>query len=282
MAEWPRQPRANLYSNLAQRNISTVQLRDSSGAWNNAFVAYDTARADTIVATLNSIFAIPGADLDFITPGFDNGNYVVLWSGVTWDNSLSVSTTTGNGSKTYEQLYKGSTSRSDIKIICTISDYDCIAEEKKPWEIAFNRANAIRNIVNGWNCTKDATLPQGQTLYSNGTIPQLSAIAGKYAGPVTSLTATIFGKGETLPSFYTGNTNIFHTCDLVIARPKAKASDSNWAYNKWIQISRGTTSVMARIVDQSGGDNIDLSIGGVAYALNMSGTQTVTVSPPPN
>lgn len=52
----------------------------------------------TAVSRLNSIFDdYPGTDLDFITPSYTDGMYVVIWFGVVWFNDSSFSTYTNRG-----------------------------------------------------------------------------------------------------------------------------------------------------------------------------------------
>jgi rare lipoprotein A len=183
---------------------------------------------------------------------------------------------------TYEYLYTGCyfgsesyKSKSNVTIIATVTTADIALLGLNAWEIAYQWANAIRGYVNGWNCSKDST---GTTLIANGYIPNLIPVTGNWSGSATAISATRYGTGETQPNFSTANGDIFHTCDLVVARPSN--TTSTWSLNKWIKITYNNKSVVARIVDTSNIASIDLSGGGVAYALNFPGSGNVTVSAP--
>ncbi len=285
MAEWPRQPRLGCMGNQARRNSvgnqHWIQLRNCSGSWVNAFYVTTSSRADIISSRLNSIFQnYPGADLDFITPSWENGSYVVVWSQVVWFQNQSHSTVNGGGGRTYENLYAGCVSslysypyrsRTNVHIIATVTNDDIQAYGANPWEMALQWANSIRSPMNGWNCTKDAV---NTTLYCNGQICQLTTPTSSYSDSSLQLTATYYGAGETLPSFFTGNYNVFHTCDLTVARP----ANRTWPYNSWIRVTANNVSVVARVIDVSDINSIDLSSGGVAYALGYP--NQVTVSAP--
>ena len=290
MAQWPRQPRSGNYSNHARKQLISgkyyIQLRNADGSeYQNAFYVNSASRADTIVSRLNSIFDVyPGADLDFITPSYMDGVYVVIWPGVVWFNDSSFSTyTTGDGT-TYENIYAGCytnynsytyRSKSNVKLIATVTNDDITAYGTDPWKIALTWANGIRNPINGWNCTKDST---GGNLISGGTIPQLKVPTANYTGTSITRTATFYGSGETQPHFTTANNDIFHTCDLTVAVPSDLTS--TLALNRWVKITYGTKSVVARTADICGTTSIDLTAGGVAYALNCYGGGSVQISSP--
>jgi hypothetical protein len=266
-------------------------VKDTSGTWNNAIRVTTLARATTIADRLNNdVFSESEADLDFITPSYDpsTSQYTVVWSGVKWSNSYS--TSVSNGYTTKERLYTGCDiawsntsgtqdnsaykSKSFVKIIGTVTAADITQLSKPAWEIAFMWANKIREYVNGWNCTKDAT--GGAPLIASGYIPQLAGTNQNYSGDVATFTGTYYGVGETQPNFTTANNNIFHTCDLVVARP-SNVSTSVWALNKWIKLTYNNKSVVARIVDECNVNTVDLSGGGAAYALGfVSGNITVS------
>lgn len=262
-------------------------MRNTSGTYVEAFKVSTLDRANTIRDRLNELFnKNPGADLDFITPSYENGSYVVAWSGVQWFEALNVSTVTAKGGTTYENLYASCyltnkdykyASRADnFKVLATVTDADVSLYGKPAWEVALTWANAIRNPINGWNCIKNSTDPE---YYGNLplTIAQLKTPTGSISGTRT-VGCTIYGIGEMLPSFTTGNTDIFHTCDLTIAQAK----DQSLGTNKWVKLTYNGLSVVARVTDTSDlTTNIDLS-SGVAYALGIKGSVTsgITISPP--
>lgn len=298
MAKWPRQPRDGGLANLARtsplaNNRYNVQLRDSSGNWHTAFYMVGSGqstglvRAETVVQRLNDIFDnYPGADLDFITPGYVNGYYVVLWSGTQWFQNGDYFDTLEGGGRTYENLYSGChntgsgykyASRNNVHIIATITDDDVEEYGVPAWELALDWANGIRDYVNGWNCTQDAT---GGSLYGNGKILRLPKPTKSYTGSSFSKLASFYGNGEPQPNYATA-AGIFHTCDLTIAIP----GDEDWDMNMWIRLSYGTgsnrKSVVVRTADSNPNYNrIDMTSGGTAYALNCYGLYNVTVERP--
>jgi hypothetical protein len=288
-----RQPRAGNSANAAQSVTSSgqhwVQLKNSSGAWNNAIRVTTAARATTIASRLNNqVFNEPEADLDFITPSYDpeSNQYIVVWSGVKWSSSFA--TTTSTGYTTQERLYTGCNiawssgsqnnsaykAKSFVVTIATVTAADVTLLGKPEWEIAFMWANKIREYVNGWNCTKDST--GGAPLIASGYIPQLAGTNQNYSGTTTAYNGTYYGVGEAQPNFTMANNDIFHTCDLIVARPN-NSSTSVWTLNKWIKLTYNEKSVVARIADTCGTSSLDLSGGGTAYALGfISGNITVS------
>lgn len=291
---WPRQPRAGEVTNNARVTPSGsqyhVQVKNRSGTYVTCIKLSSQSRANTIRDRLNAIFAEPGADLDFITPSYHNGAYVVCWPHVTWDRNGTTYTNTTNMGKTYEQLYKGCGilwgsnssyySRPSDFVVATVSNDELsLYPNMQPWEIALEWANNIRWNANGWSCLKDSTDEDAVIAgfgSSDFTIKKLIVPNGNFTQTVTRKN-TIYGLGEIMPSFGTGNTDIFHCCDLTIARP----ANDNWAYNKWVKVTYGSKSVVARITDQSDHPTaVDLSAG-TAYALGISGSNyTLTLSAP--
>jgi rare lipoprotein A len=289
MAQWPRQPRSGNSENRASvLRVGTkyyIQLKNSSGSYENAFYLKDYTRATIIRDRLNSLFDDnPGADLDFITPSWENGCYVVVWSGVKWFQDLDVYTDTLSQGRTYENLYAGCysdyksyayRSRSNVVLLATITNDDTDEYSVGAWELALTWANSIRKIVNGWNCTKDSS-KESSLSSTVRTIPNLIVPTSSYTGNKT-VDSSYYGAGEAQPNFYTANGDIFHCCDLTVARPKG----TTWLkMNQWVKISYGNKSVVARVTDSCGTDKLDLSSGGVAYALECYGGETVTCSAP--
>jgi hypothetical protein len=287
MATLPRHPRSGNTANQA-RSVTTsgqywVQLTNASGTWTNAIRVTDSTRASTIATRLNDIFAISNADLDFISPSYDpdTSTYTVVWSGVKWDSSFT--TTTTNMGSTSEYLYTGChfgtqsfRSKTNVKLIASVTSADMTLLGLTAWQIAFNWANGIRGIVNGWNCSKDST---GGYLISNGYIPNLISVGGNWSGTSTTIAGSYYGLGETQPNFTIANTEIFHTCDLIVARPNT-TNNTSWPLNRWIKVTYNNKSVVARIADVCGTAKVDLSAGGVAYSLGFPGSGNVTVSTP--
>lgn len=285
MAQWPRQPRSGCAANEADYVASGsryyVRLKNSSGTFTNAFSVNTQARANTVAQRLNELFDEDGADLDFITPGYANGYYVVLWSRTCWFRDNSFSDYSTNHGTTYENLYAGCVkpkangtyyayANEEPLIIATVTSADTNYYGTDAWEIALTWANAIRNLVNGWNCSKDST----GTLLNSGYIYKLKVPTASYSGNRT-LSATYYGAGELQPNFTTANNDFFHTCDLTVARPKGT---TYLALNSFVRVTYGTKSVVARVTDTCGTSNLDLSCG-LANALGFT-SGSVTISAP--
>lgn len=289
---WPRQPRSGEPANRAEGVTLSgkywVRIKNTSGSYVSAIQVTTLARAQTIASRLNEVFAEPGADLDFITPGWENGSYVVLWSGTKAAQNGSIYTNFGNGGTqtAYENLYCGCysdshsyayRSRSYVKVIATVTDADVQLSRLNPWALALQWANAIRNPVNGWNCAKNCTQEETYKQAVGLTIPQLKVPTKSYTGN-KQVIGTFYGDGELQPNLTTSNNDFFHCCDLTVARPTSMKSVL--ALNTWIKVTYGSKSVVARVTDDCGMDILDLSSGGVAYALNCYGRESVTISAP--
>lgn len=286
-----RQPRSGTRQNNARYlksgtryNIQLLDLAVTTTSYRTAFSVEDLTRAQTICDRLNEIFKNSRADLDFITPGYANGCYVVLWSGTTWlgKDVFTQETEVGN---TYEDLYRGCKlpwydesgahyykyRNGSPTIIATVTDTDVTYNKKSAWEIAFDWANSIRSVVNGWNCSEDATFP----LIFEGKIYKLQPLTGSYDSS-RSVSATYYGAGEMQPSARTANNDIFHTLDLTVAIPKGNAPGLE--LNTWVKVTYGKISVVARVADTCGTTKLDLSTG-LANALGFK-DGTVTISKP--
>lgn len=165
-------------------------------------------------------------------------------------------------------------------MLATVTSADVAAAGVPAWELALTWANSIRYISNGWNCIKNSTYP---SYYGNLplTIAKLKVPSGSIPSQTVKLGCNIYGIGEQLPSFVTGNSDIFHTCDLTIAESPERV----FGYTKWIKLTYGTKSVVARVTDRSDlkANYIDIS-SGVAYALGITGPLApsvgITISAP--
>lgn len=286
-----RQPRSGTRNNNAKYvksgsryNIQLLDLSVTTETYQTVFSVESESRANTICTRLNQIFANSKADLDFITPGYSNGYYVVLWSGTTWLGSGTYTEKTEAGN-TYEDLYRGcklpyykgkETCNYPYKDgastnIITVTDADETYVGKNKWEIAFDWANKIRNVVNGWNCSKSGTV----TLHQQGKIYLLASMTGSYSQTKT-VSATYYGAGELQPSITTANNDIFHTLDLTVAIPSGNAP--NLTLNTWVKVTYNGKSVVARVTDECGTTSLDLSTG-LANALGFK-SGNVTISKP--
>lgn len=294
---WPRHPRAGYSANSARATTISgkywVQLRNTSNAYVNAMQVTTLKRAQDIAKRLNDLFAnYPGADLDFITPSWENGCYVVAWSGTRAAKDGSIYDTIGSKNDkgiVYENLYSGCSSdhddypyrsRSNMELIASVTDADADLLGLPHWKIALQWANGIRSPINGWNCIKNSTQ---QSRYEKDVglyIPKLVDPKDScYTGNSRDVQATYYGCGELQPNVTTANNDIFHCCDLTVARPDSL--EKVLLLNTWVKITNKNNgkSVVARVTDTCPTAALDLTAGGVAYALNCY-NGTVTISKP--
>ena len=288
---YPRQPRPGCHANHARvihvagnHRHYVVQCRTCSGGWFGVAQFRHVAGANTLKENLNGVFSRPAADLDFIHPTkLPEGNYAVVWAGVAWCQAGNCKTKVGNcdggagvSHTTFESIYK---SQGGV-VLKRVTKEDTDWYGRPPWKIALSWANNIRKPINGWNCSKGAQPPYSTGPLFGGIILPLHA-ATDWDYPPIKMTATVYGYGECQPSFLTANGEIFHTMDLTLAVPYKGRDSKKWARNQWVKISNRATgrSVRARLTDVCGCQHVDLSRG-VARALKMAGTGTVTVSRP--
>lgn len=296
--QWPRQPRAGLSANKARRVAGSgtthkVQCRTSNGSsWVDVAVLQSQARADTMVTNLNEVFDNhPGADLDFIHiyKGGPSINYAVVWPTVTFAQQhaffelFQYNNCSTDAIKAWQQPYK----HDNVRTIQTVNQADADWYGKPPWRVAFTWANNIRNVVNGWNMSKDAfytangnQVPLCHT--SQGFIAVFPTATNRSAAPESFNSACVYGFGECLNGFCLAF-EIFHCLDLTVAAPNDEAGQARWAKNQWVQVSIPGASVRARINNKSGCNKVELSRG-VVRALgateNGLDVQNVTISDP--
>ena len=84
---------------------------------------------------------------------------------------------------------------------------------------------------------------------------------------------------QTRPNVTTANNDIFHCCDLTVARPASLVNVL--PLNIWVKITNKNNgrSVVARVTDTCPTAALDLTAGGVAYALNCY-NGPITISTP--
>jgi hypothetical protein len=276
---WPRQPRSGCSSNLARRVLRSlggdtwyeVECRQCNGSWSSVAAFASGTQANNMVDNLNNdVFSRPGADLDFIhVHRYPNGQYAVVWAGVTWCNNHSCSTTLCNTSrKTYERLYLAGA----ITNIKRVTDEDVSFYGRPAWRIAYIWVRNIKNAINGWNATKGA---ENIPLFGSGFIIP-PPTQGTWSGGARTRAASRYGYSECQPNITVATgAEIFHTMDLVIARP----SDTSWSLNQWMKVTYAGKSIRARLVDVSGTTKVDLSRG-VATYLEFPGSGNVTIDDP--
>lgn len=301
-----RQPRAGMGVNEARMIYNTskaiweVQLRNyaKDGSFYPALQFVSEWRAEQITARLNKLFEDHTADLDFITPSYIGGTYVVIWSGTTWLGKGVFTQKTIDYGETYEDLYRGCKlqkvgggkypySDEEPVVIATVTTDDVqIYNNKNPWEIAFEWANTIRSCVNGWNCSKYAALINPNDgipyLVNDGYIYVLKSVIGKYTSQ-RDIEASYYGVGELQPGVQTANGDIFHTLDLTVAVPTF-LYNAGLVYNMWVKVTYNGSSIVARVTDRCGrNDRLDLSAGlalALGFPQNSTGVINVTISAP--
>ncbi len=195
--------------------------------------------------------------MDFITPGW-SGDYVVLSARVRRGGGT---TTFGSYESINENLYNRS-----VDLICTATTNDASSYGTTQAALALTWARNIRAALS----SSDLNCLGGQVRTSR----QLVTPSGNYSGN-RSITATYYGGGEQLLSPLTSNGEIFHTCDLTIAADQSIVSN-----NRWVKVTYGSKSVVARVNDTAPSGTIDLSCGGVKQALGFPDTDSVTISAP--
>jgi hypothetical protein len=280
---FPRQPRAGNPDNAARvvehprRSYFGVEAFQTDETWFEVAQFAGGARARAMRDQLNTIFAKPAADLEFIhmTRTRLSGEYAVVWPGVKWFLDDSITTTVGDcpaGTPytTSEALYQTSPQTT----IATVTSDDTHWYGLPAFKVAFLWTNNIRYAVNGWNATKDA-MPSP---VAGGVVPVLPAASDWDFDPVTKA-ATYYGYGECQPNFTTANNEIFHTMDLLVAVPYRTRGQARWERNQWVKLAYGGRSTRARLVDVCGCEHLDLSRGLATY-LRFPGEGRVTVSRP--
>lgn len=276
---WPRHPRSGCSSNQARKVLRQVggdtwydvQCKKCDGTWSGAVAGFvDPAQADNMVANLNGIFTTLGADLDFIhMHRYGDGQYAAVWSGVRWFNDDSqVTSLCTSTKKTYEPLYKA----DGVTAIKRVTSADESFYGLPPWKVAYNWVKNIKNVLNGWNCTKGAVnIP----LFQSGFIIPPPSQTEWNLGSITKA-GSRYGYGECQPNVTVATgAEIFHCMDFSIARP----SDTSWTLNKWVKVTYAGTSAHARLIDVCGTTKVDLSRGLATY-LGFPGSGNVTVSNP--
>lgn len=234
-------------------NYGVIRFKVSAGGYNPG------QRAEITADRLNTIFADAKRDLDFITPAWIGGDYVVA----------SAHVRRGDGQVTfksypntiYEDLYD-----TNLNSICTVTAADATAYSMTPAALALSWARNIRGALQSsdLNCLGEPVKSSRQLV-----VPSQSYSGNK------NVTATYYGAGEQLLNPYTSNGEIFHTCDLTIA-----SGLSDLPRNCWVKITYSGKSVIARVNDTAPANTIDLTYGGVAKALGFPGSGTVNISAP--
>src|SRR5262245_25669211 len=193
---FPRQPRSGEPDNQARVVTHPayfgVECIQTDSTWFEVAQFDGGAAARAMRDRLNTLFAHPAADLDFIhITRFKSGPYAVVWPNVKWVTDGSVTTDIGGvctgdpgGYTTQEDLYQP----SPLFTIADVTSTDVQHYGKPAHKVAFLWANAIRYAVNGWNSTKDVIDPP----LFNGVIPVLPT-AVDWDFPTVTKAGTYYG-----------------------------------------------------------------------------------------
>ncbi|SCY89526.1 RlpA-like double-psi beta-barrel domain-containing protein [Alkaliphilus peptidifermentans] len=241
----------------------------------------NSTQANTIRDRLNRIFADPNRDLDFITPSYANGSYVVCCPKVRSNvNEITYLYDTSNGSNGWrhykEKLYEptnwaDSTSASGQTSILTISN-----STTAPWYNALHTANLIRSAIKlnfndalGRSTCRQLEVPSN-TKATVARVISNSARCDVYGIPCqgtepgkTSACSELGWRAQNISNTYTWiDTEVFHPQDLTAAM----TSTNNWhsTYkNKFVKVtnlSNTSKSIIVKVTDKApAGKGIELS-----------------------
>ncbi|KXG75854.1 hypothetical protein [Thermotalea metallivorans] len=244
-------------------NSATVAYNSNYGIYEvkvNGKVVYGTensTQANTIKDRLNRIFTDSNRDLDFITPSYANGSYVVCCPKVRSNvNEITYLYDTSDGSNGWrhykEKLYEpthwaDSTSASGQTAILTISN-----STTAPWYNALYTANLIRSAITlnfndaGGNITcRQLKVPSN----TKGTVVSVisnSARCDVYGVPcqgtepgTTSACPELGYRAQNILNTTTLSGEVFHPQDLTAAI----TSSDNWYTlynNKFVKVTKST------------------------------------------
>ncbi|TEB15576.1 hypothetical protein Psfp_02071 [Pelotomaculum sp. FP] len=242
------------YGYVYVNGVLVITFRVGAGGY------YTGYRAQLAATRLNDdVFSDSDRDLDFITPGW-SGDYVVLSAQVRRGGGTTYFYE-DNHPPINENLY----SRS-VNLICTATTNDATSYGTTQAALALTWARNIRAALSSsdLNCLGTQVKSSRQLVFPTGN----------YSGN-RSVAATHYGAGELVMNPMTSNGEIFHTCDLTIA------ADLNIIpRNRWVKVTYGSKSIIARCNDTAPSGTVDLSYGGVSQALGYPGGGNVTISTP--
>ena len=255
-------------SNIATRSGNNVLVNGIT-----VFNAGDTARATTIVNRLTHIFDSSDKDLDFITPSYANGQYVVCCPRVRRPNDRTYFyDTTPNAPNNYHpsKLYEDSNwvdatiSPAQQTAILTITS----SPTNTPWQDALTAANAIRAAINlnfndaagRANCRQlqlAAPRPSGYIYPVISTSARLdyygNVCQGTSPGTVSTCTcgAGFVPTAQNISGVTTANMDVFHPQDLTAAM--TSTNSWNTAYrNRFVKVTNlanTSLSIVVRVTD---------------------------------
>jgi rare lipoprotein A (peptidoglycan hydrolase) len=241
----------------------------SNGNYNvtvNGMTVYTTSSsttASTIAQRLNNIFSDPNRDLDFITPSFVNGSYVVICPLVRKNqghktyfyDSTSNAANNYYDEKLYENTYWNDSRDINQTAILTITN------SSRPWVDALQIANNIRyavtpnfNTAAGKSYISRFTMPSN-TSSSVASVISSAAILQYYGHPcqgtqpgTTSTCGTL--TVQNIWGAAVSNGEVFHPCDLTAAMTSTNSWNTTYR-NKFVKVTNLSNgqSIVVRVTD---------------------------------
>ena len=251
---------------------STTKQYDIKVNGSTVYSLANSSQATTITARLNRIFADTNRDLDFITPSYINGSYVVCCPKVR--KNAGQRTYLKDGSSVAMKLYENTIWNDDTSnnanqtAILTIP-----SSATAPWHEAMTVANKIRDYVKAnfnplhgaqyiyrlQNPTNTATTV-AKTLYTNADCNMFGEICQGVVNNDSHKCIHDYYGGvvERISGVLTANNEVFHPMDLLAAM---SASDYNKYNRKYVKVTYGTKSIVVHVVTSmpSSASGIELS-----------------------
>lgn len=254
------------------------------------------SEANTISQRLNNIFSDTKRDLDFITPSYVNGQYVVCCPRVRRDNNeITYLYDTSNGSsgwrnfpaKLYEPTNWVNTNNSSQTAILTIP-----TTATKPWLDAINIANRIRAaVVPSYNDAANRTMRQLIIPTNQGTTTALissSAHCAFYGHPCQGTrggtTSPDCGYGDlnayqNILNTVSHNNEVLHPCDLTAAMTSTNSWNTTYR-NKWIRVTNrsNNSSIVVKVTDTAPANKgVELTYAAWVAIGKPSGNNSVSI-----
>ncbi len=222
--------------------------------------------ATTIKDRLNRIFSDSNRDLDFITPSYANGQYVICCPLVRKNQGHKTYfyDKTSNAEKNYcgEKLYE-STNWQDSSTASLQSAILTIPNSvTTPWNDALVTANLIRKSIKlnfddagGNSSCKQLIQPENKkstaTLVSSSASCQVYGVPCQGTQPGTTSKCPELGfPAQNILSAKCANGEVFHPQDLVCALTSSNSWNSKYK-NKYIKITNisSNKSIVVRVID---------------------------------
>lgn len=256
----------------------------------------DKSRADIIASRLNALFSDKDRDLDFITPSFANGMYVVTCPLVRKNVGQVTYLYDTNGSdgwrsypeKLYEPTNWNDTRDKNQTAITTI----LTSESTRPWYSALSIANNIRRAINlnfpdanGNTKCKELITPSntGSTpisVISNSAICDYYGLPCQGTEPGTHSTCPEIGfPAENILNVYTRNGEVFHPQGLTAAMTPTNKWSTDYM-NKFVKVTNlsNSKSIIVRVTDEAPANRgIELSYRAWVEIGKPSGANSVKI-----